>query len=139
MLNVIHRHSLTRAFVTLSIVGILGGCATTSGPLATLPMVSPGASELNTKGIQYYQKSQWEQARSAFEAAIERDSTLPEAHFNLALTFHKLGSHEKAKAHFSRAGELAPNNKDIVESSLYRNHLGLSTTLEKHIGGGYRY
>ena len=72
-------------------------------------------------------------------AAVKNDPQLPEAHFNLALTQHKLGLHDQAKEHFQTAGELAPNNKEIVESSTYRNHLGLSSTLEKHLSGGYRY
>ena len=139
MLNAIRSHTLTRAFAILSLVGILGGCVTSAGPLATLPTVSPNASQRNLEGIQLYQKGEWEEARLAFEAAVQHDPTLPEAHFNLALTLHKLGSHEKAKTHFSLAGQLAPDNKDIVESSLYRNHLGLSTTLEDHMSGGYRY
>ncbi|NKB80923.1 MAG: tetratricopeptide repeat protein [Nitrospirales bacterium] len=125
--------------VGLSLLGVLSGCVTSAGPLATLPMVSPSASQRNLEGIQHYQKGEWEAARLAFETATQRDPTLPEAHFNLALTLHKLGKHEKAKTHFSLAGQLAPHNNDIVESTLYRNHLGLSSTLERHISGGYRY
>ena len=78
-------------------------------------------------------------AKSRFESAIRADSGLAEAHFNLALTLHELGDHREATIHFKRASELAPANKEIEESSVYRNHLGLSSTLEKHLSGGYRY
>ena len=117
----------------------IGGCATTSGPLATLPMVSPGASQLNLTGIQEYNQGNWEAAKEKFESAIQADPILPEAHFNLGLTLHKLELHDQATDHFRRAGELAPENQEIVDSTVYRNHLGLSSTLERHLSGGYRY
>ena len=118
---------------------MIGGCATSTGPLATLPLSSPIASQHNLSGITEYHKGHWELAKQHFEAAVQADQNLSEAHFNFALSLHKLNIHEQATTHFQRAGELDPNNKDITESSLYRNHLGISTTLERHITGGYRY
>ena len=115
------------------------GCATPSGPLAVLPMTSPAAAQQNLEGIQQYNSGNWQGAKGRFESAIQADPELPEAHFNLALTLHKLDDHREATVHFKRAGELAPANKEIVGSSVYRNHLGLSSTLEKHLSGGYRY
>jgi Tfp pilus assembly protein PilF len=115
------------------------GCATPTGPLATLPISSPQASQLNLEGIQEYNRGQWKPAKKKFELAIQADPNLPEAHFNLALTLHKLELHDQATSHFRQAGELAPNNKEIVDSTIYRNHLGLSSTLERHFSGGYRY
>ena len=118
---------------------VMTGCATPSGPLAVLPTTSPAAAQHNLEGIQQYQAGKWQEAKSLFESAIRADPGLPEAHFNLALTLHKLGDHREATIHFKRASELAPGNKEIVGSSVYRNHLGLSSTLEKHLSGGYRY
>ncbi len=115
------------------------GCVTTTGPLATLPIVSPTASDLNLSGIKAYQRGKWELARQHFLEAVDADSSLPEAHFNLALTLHKLGRHSRATEHFQIAGSLAPSNDSIIKSTLYRNHLGLSSTFERHISGGYRY
>ena len=115
------------------------GCVTPSGPLAVLPMTSPAAAQQNPEGIQQYNSGNWQEAKSRFESAVQADPELPEAHFNLALTLHKLGDHRAATVHFKRASELAPANKEIVGSSVYRNHLGLSSTLEKHLSGGYRY
>lgn len=115
------------------------GCATKAGPLAVLPMTSPTAAQQNLEGIRHYDEGKWQAARTRFESAIQADPQVPEAHFNLALTLHQLGEHEEARAHFRRAGELAPENKEIVEASIYRNHLGLSSTFERHIRGGYKY
>ena len=118
---------------------VMTGCATPSGPLAVLPMTSPAAAQHNLEGIQQYNSGKWQEAKSLFESAIQAAPDLPEAHFNLALTLHQLGDHREATIHFKKASELAPANKEIVESSAYRNHLGLSSTLERHLSGGYRY
>lgn len=125
--------------VVLGYLMMVTGCATPSGPLAVLPMTSPSAARHNLEGIQEYDAGKWQEAKSRFESAIQADPDLPEAHFNLALTLHKLGDHREATIHFKRASELAPANKEIVKSSVYRNHLGLSSTLEKHLSGGYKY
>ena len=125
--------------VVLGCLVMVTGCATPSGPLAVLPMTSPAAAQQNLEGIQQYNSGNWQEAKSRFESAIRADSGLAEAHFNLALTLHELGNHREATVHFKRASELAPTNKEIVGSSAYRNHLGLSSTLEKHLSGGYRY
>ena len=117
----------------------IGSCATSTGPLATLPISSPQASQLNLEGIEEYHRGLWEPAKEKFALAVRADPRMPEAHFNLALTLHKLEMHEQATIHFRKAGELAPNNKEIVDSTIYRNHLGLSSTLERHFSGGYRY
>ncbi len=126
----------------LFVIGVLvmvTGCATKTVPLAVLPILSPTAAQHNLEGIKLYNNGNWNAAREHFVAAVKHDPQLPEAHFNLALTEHKLGQHGEAKKHFQTAGKLSPNNKEIVESSIYRNHLGLSSTLERHISGGYRY
>ncbi len=125
--------------IVLGCLLVVTGCATPSGPLAVLPMTSPAAAQQNLEGIQQYHSGKWQEAKSLFESAIQADPELPEAHFNLALTLHQLGDHREATIHFKRASELDPANKEIIGSSVYRNHLGLSSTLEKHLSGGYRY
>ena len=125
--------------LVLGVSILIGSCATPTGPLATLPISSPQASQLNLEGIEEYNRGQWELARKKFELALQADPQLPEAHFNLALTLHKLELHEQATTHFRLAGKLDPNNKEIVDSTIFRNHLGLSSTLERHFSGGYRY
>jgi Flp pilus assembly protein TadD len=64
---------------------------------------------------------------------------LVEAHFNAALSLHQLDRHQEARQHFQQAGKLGPENRSIINSTLYRNHLGVSSTLERHLSGGYRY
>lgn len=130
---------MIQGLVILGVFTMAAGCATKAGPLAVLPVSSPTAAQHNLEGIKSYNDGNWKAARGHFVTAVQDDPQLPEAHFNLALTEHKLGQHEEAKKHFQTAGELAPNNKEVVEASIYRNHLGLSTTFERHISGGYKY
>jgi len=114
-------------------------CLPKTYPLASLPMDHPKAADLNLKGIDQYQSGQWAEAFELFDAALQIDPDFVEAHFNAALALHQMDRHEEATRHFQRAGQLAPDNEAIVNSTLYRNHLGLSSTLERHLSGGYRY
>ena len=117
----------------------LSSCLPKNFPLASLPMDHPKAADLNLKGIDRYQAGQWAEALELFDAALLIDPLFVEAHFNAALALHQMDRHEEATRHFQRAGQLAPDNEAIVNSTLYRNHLGLSSTLERHLSGGYRY
>ena len=133
------RLGIVQHFMFLAFLALILGCAAKTGPLAVLPMTSPTAAQHNLEGIKFYNNGNWKEAEKRFKFSIGEDSSLPEAHFNLALTQHKLGQHGQAKQHFKIAGELAPKNKEIVDSSIYRNYLGLSSIFERHISGGYRY
>jgi Tfp pilus assembly protein PilF len=133
------KRKIIQGLLLLVFLSLVAGCATKTGPLAVLPISSPTAAQHNLEGIKSYNNGNWKAAREHFVSAVKHDPQLPEAHFNLALTEHKLGQHGEAKKHFQTAGELSPNNKEIVESSIYRNHLGFSSTFERHISGGYRY
>ena len=132
---------LPRRFVLLVMLCWLAvsGCLPKTVPLASLPMDHPNAAALNLQGIDRYQAGQWAEAFELFDAALQIDPDFVEAHFNAALTLHQLERHAEATEHFRRAGELDPGNMAIVDSALYRNHLGLSHTLERHLSGGYRY
>ena len=133
------RLGIVQYFIFLAFLALIVGCVTKTGPLAVLPMTSPTAAQHNLEGIKFYNNGNWKEAEKHFKFAVKADSFLPEVHFNLALTQHKLGQHGQAKQHFKISGELATKNKEIVDSSIYRNHLGLSSTFERHISGGYRY
>ncbi len=132
------RSGCWRVILMACVLG-LSGCFPKSAPLAILPMAEPEAAALNLKGIDHYHGGDWEAALQAFQSAIQMNAQLVEAHFNAALASHQLGRHEEATQYFARAGELDPKNQSILNSTLYRNHLGLSSTLERHMSGGYRY
>lgn len=125
--------------VTVGCVLLLSGCFPQAVPLAILPLDEPEAAELNLKGIDQYHVGEWVAALQFFQSAIQVNPTLVEAYFNAGLALHQLDRHQEATQYFQRAGELDPDNASIVTSTLYRNHVGLSSTLERHLSGGYRY
>ena len=123
------------------VVGLvaMSGCFPQSVPLAILPMEEPEAAALNLKGIDQYHIGEWEASLELFQSALRVNPLLVEVHYNAALALHQLGRHQEAKQHFEQAGMLDPENQAIINSTLYRNHLGMSSTLERHLSGGYRY
>ena len=118
---------------------VMSGCFPQSVPLAILPMEEPEAAALNLKGIDQYHVGEWEAALELFQSALRVNPSLVEVHFNAGLALHQLGRHQEARQHFQQAGTLDPENRSIINSTLYRNHLGVSSTLERHLSGGYRY
>jgi len=61
-------------------------------------------------GIFHAAEEQYEQARASFAAAVQADSTNPEAHYYLALAAAAQGDVLLAMRSFQRAFELRPNN-----------------------------
>lgn len=51
----------------------------------------------------------------------------------------QMDRHEEATRPLREAGELDPRSAAVVPSTLYRNHLGLSLILDRHLSGGYWY
>jgi Tfp pilus assembly protein PilF len=93
-----------------------------SVPLATPPDSNAAAAEQNAEGITQYELQRWSVAREHFASAIEADPNLAESHFNLALVLHKLALHAEATTHFRKAAALAPTNRVITQSRVYRDH-----------------
>ncbi len=127
--------------IVMMVVCVVGihGCFPQAVPLATLPLAQPEAAALNLKGIDQYHVGEWEAALQLFQSSIHVNPLLVEAHFNAALALHQLDRHQEATRYFQQAGVLDPENQSIIGSTLYRNHVGLSSTLERHLSGGYRY
>ena len=125
--------------VILSLSALLGAGATSGPLLATPPGADPGAAKHNAEGIEHYNLGHWDVAKEHFEAAVNADPKLAEAHYNLALAFHKLGAHAEATAHFKKAAELAPSNTAITDSSAYGSHVRSSRDYEGYGGYGGMY
>ncbi|MFQ5443559.1 MAG: tetratricopeptide repeat protein [Nitrospinales bacterium] len=82
-----------------------------------------GASE-NNKGVAHYKEGHWDVAEKHFREAIEANSNLAEAHYNLALALDKLGNHGDATSQFKTALDLAPDNPKISDSQILKDHIG---------------
>ncbi len=99
--------------------------ATTSVvPAALLAPEGSSGKDHNDDGVGHYKQAHWDQAKGHFSQAIEADSNLAEAHYNLALALDHLGNHGAATESFKQAASLAPNNPDIAESPILKQHIG---------------
>lgn len=81
----------------------------------------PGVSQYNS-GVKLMQKGNYEKAAKKFEAALEKNPDMAEAHNNLGYSLRKqgAGNHERALSHYNRAIELKP---DLAEAYMYRGVL----------------
>jgi Flp pilus assembly protein TadD len=74
------------------------------------------------EGNRLFAARQWEQAKAQYEAAINAQPSLAEAHYNLALVIDILGDGAAARRHYIEAANLAPGHKVIWDSPPLRRH-----------------
>jgi Tfp pilus assembly protein PilF len=99
-----------------------GGKGTLETALHAPPRAVPAAAAANEEGIALFHARQWEPAKQKFEAAIQAQPTLAEAHYNLGLVYDALRDDKTARRHFIEAANLAPGNKVIWSSPALREH-----------------
>jgi Flp pilus assembly protein TadD len=73
----------------------------------------------NTLGVQMFQQGRYAEAMQQFEKAKQVDPTNPDTYYNLAATYHKLGTSqnnktliEQAEALYNQCLDLSPNHVD---------------------------
>ena len=79
-------------------------------------------NDQNNLGMNAYGKKKFNQALKHFQVASVVDRKKGEVFFNLGLTLHQLGKHLEAAKHFQWALKLSPNNKNISDSALLKEH-----------------
>jgi Flp pilus assembly protein TadD len=112
------------AFIGLTFGGCAGGSGknTLETALSAPPKAAPAAASANEEGIKLFYARQWEAAKAKFEAAIQAQPTLAEAHYNLGLVYDALRDDKEAYKHFAEAANLAPGNKIIWSSPALRQY-----------------
>ncbi len=85
---------------------------------------SPGRAD-NDEGVSQYKLGHIDVATDRFQKALKADPNLAEAHYNLGLSFDKMGKHDEATAAFKQAAALAPANPAIKDSPTLKKHLGM--------------
>lgn len=108
---------------------ILTGCAGSDDPrpssertLRPPDGTAPQAVAAMEEGNRLFASREWQAAKGQYEAAINAQPSLAEAHYNLALALEKLGDREAAKKHYIEAANLAPGNKVIWNAPPLRKH-----------------
>jgi Tfp pilus assembly protein PilF len=104
---------------------VASGCATMLMDDRTLkapPGTTPAAAIAMDEGNRLFLARKWEAARAQYEAAIQAQPSLAEAHYNLALVLEILEGDDKARPHYMKAATLAPGHKVIWNSPPLRRH-----------------
>lgn len=117
---------LVRLCVCALIILVMTGC--TSDKPAPFMVLDPPPHTVTqvqtylTEGNRLFREGRWEGAKQQFQAAIQEQPDLAEAHYNLALAMDHMGDQDGAKPHFIKAANLAPGNKVIWNSPPLRRY-----------------
>jgi tetratricopeptide (TPR) repeat protein len=58
---------------------------------------------LNSQGVRFFSQNRHQEAIQKFQQALDNDPTNPDSYYNLAATYHRLGSVNRSQADLSRA------------------------------------
>ena len=129
-------HNSSKFFFYITIFYLMFLCgpvwSETEGPLK-LPKVEGSKSfdleisQINRLAIKKYQQGLFEMAAEHFKKAVNlaqqlRDPSQGILYFNLALSLHKSGLHEKAAKQFYSARRFARGNTKILTSEILKTH-----------------
>lgn len=112
---------------------LVAGCATPSKhqgeqTLSSPANANPVAAQALLEGNTLFAEHQWTAAKRKFEAAIQAQPTLAEAHYNLAMTLEQQGVFLESRSHYKQAADLAPGHPMIRNAPPFRQY----GTVESH-------
>lgn len=80
-----------------------------------------GARAIND-GVQHFNQGKLNTALSHFQKALKKNPRSGVAHYNLALTYNRLGKSDQAAKHFQKASKFGRGNTFIQHSSILKQH-----------------
>ena len=102
------------------------GCSTDKSAVATVldppSNIGTPVQAFFTEGNRLFREGRWGGARQQFQAAVQAQPDLAEAHYNLGLAMDHMGDSEGARSHYIKAANLAPGNKVIWNSPPLRRY-----------------
>jgi Tfp pilus assembly protein PilF len=120
------RCGLNAVFVFLILL-VSAGCATPTPnredqTLRPPEHADPIAAQALLQGNSLFAEHQWTAAKRKFEAAIQAQPTLAEAHYNLALTLEQQGRLSESRPLYKKAADLAPGHPVILNAPPFRQY-----------------
>ena len=109
----------------LIFLGNLGCASDKPAPVTVLdppPNTMTQVQTFLTEGNRLFREGRWEAARQQYDAAVQAQPDLAEAHYNLALAMDRMGNRVEAKPHYIKAANLAPGHKIIWNSPPLRRY-----------------
>ncbi|MCZ6800040.1 MAG: tetratricopeptide repeat protein [Nitrospirae bacterium] len=125
-----------RHFTMLGVLSVfMVGCGGPSHhhkdqPLPPPPYAGPIAVTAIEEGNRLFAQRELKKASKKYETAIQAQSSLGEAHYNLGLALHKQGRYAESRPHFVKAAKLEPGNSVIRNAPPFRSY----RTNEQHAG-----
>ncbi len=80
-----------------------------------------GAGAINN-GVAQFNQGKLDTALNHFQQALKANPRSAVAHYNLALTFNRMGQSDKAVRHFQKAAKLGRMNPFIQNSRILKQH-----------------
>lgn len=114
---------LLSCIVVLSVLALPIMVLAKDNPLALLKDANKNAAMHNEEGITHYKEGHWDIAAGHFKEATKADAKNARAHYNLALSLDMANKHKEAAEHFKEAAKLAPDDKEIQESKILKDHI----------------
>lgn len=111
-------HSLHQWIPCVLLLVMMTGCAGISQSSGDEPLPPPEhannlAAPLILEGNRLFWQKRFRDAETKYQEAIEIQSSLGEAHYNLGLALSKRKLYSDARPHFEKAAELEPFNQVI--------------------------
>ncbi len=91
-------------------------------PLPPPDYAVPVAATAIEEGNRLFALRNLREASKKYEAAIQAQSSLGEAHYNLGLALHQQGRYAESRPHFVKAAKLEPGNSVIRNAPPFRTY-----------------
>lgn len=89
---------------------------------AIKPLSGTKGAEAVNNGVTSFNQGNLSNAMSQFQQALAKNPRSGVAHYNLALTYNRLGKSDQAAKHFQMASEYGRGNTFIQHSQLLKQH-----------------
>lgn len=121
---------------------IVGGCAGSPHTFLDEPLPPPGQADpmvaaLISEGNRFFFRKMFRDAEMKYQEAIDIQSSLGEAHYNLGLALSQRRLFSEARPHFEKAAELEPFNQVIRNAPPFRKYELPATTIQEPAHDGH--
>ncbi len=89
---------------------------------AIKPLSGTKGAEAVNNGVNQFNQGNLTKAMSQFQQALAKNPRSGVAHYNLALTYNRLGKSEQAAKHFQKASKFGRGNTFIQNSKILKQH-----------------
>jgi len=111
-------------YLTIGILFLAISCMLTTVVMAQAikPLSGTNGAEAVNNGVNQFNQGNLNNAMSQFQQALQKNPRSGVAHYNLALTYNRLGKSDQAAKHFQKASKFGRGNTFIQNSQIVKQH-----------------